>query len=66
MYRDTLGRKAEADTEAKAEFNSLKNYFDGIEKDYATWSKPVSQDDTSDVVCFMYIHISFLHETLLH
>ena len=42
-YRDTLGRKVEADSEAKADYNNLKTYFDGIEKDFATWSKPVSR-----------------------
>ena len=43
--RDNLSRKVESDTEAKADFNSLKNHFDGIEKDFQTWSKPVAPVD---------------------
>jgi len=31
----------EGDADTKAEYNGLKAYWDGIEKDYATWSKPV-------------------------
>ena len=30
------------DAEAKADFNALKNYWDGIDKDHAAWSKDVS------------------------
>jgi len=39
--RDALGRKVEADIEAKTDFNSLKNQWDSIEKDFHTWSKEV-------------------------
>lgn len=37
-----MGRKVEADADAKADYNGLKAYWDGIEKDYAAWSKPVA------------------------
>jgi len=33
----------EADVEAKADFNALKNQWDGIEKDFNTWCKEVSE-----------------------
>ncbi|EWM27301.1 ATPase, F0 complex, subunit D, mitochondrial [Nannochloropsis gaditana] len=42
---DALGRKVEADVEAKADFNALKNQWDGIEKDFNTWSKEVAPID---------------------
>jgi len=41
--RDALGRKVEADVEAKTDFNALKNQWDSIEKDFHTWSKEVSR-----------------------
>ena len=43
VHRDALGRKVEADVEAKADFNALKNQWDGIEKDFNTWCKEVSE-----------------------
>ncbi len=36
--RDALSRKVEADVEAKADFNALKNQWDAIEKDFATYA----------------------------
>jgi hypothetical protein len=44
--RDALGRKVEADVEAKTDFNALKNQWDSIEKDFHTWSKEVSRGGT--------------------
>eukprot|EP00624_Nannochloropsis_granulata_P004060 evm.model.NODE_30377_length_4124_cov_19.921436.1 len=42
--RDALGRKVEADVEAKTDFNALKNQWDSIEKDFHTWSKEVRRE----------------------
>lgn len=43
--RDALGRKVEADVEAKTDFNALKNQWDSIEKDFHTWSKEVRREE---------------------
>lgn len=43
--RDALGSKAEVDADLKGDYSGLKNTFDNVEKDFATWSKPVAPID---------------------
>lgn len=42
--RDALSRKVEGDAEAKADFNALKNQWDAIEKDFATYGAKAVRD----------------------
>jgi hypothetical protein len=43
--RESLGRKVESDGDLKGDYASLKNSWDSVEKDFATWSGPVKPID---------------------